>query len=121
MQYKIYVCLPSSTANMSVQVVVEALLQDKALRESLKVSTPSRVSFELRMWSRIKAVGMLYILLFITLPISLFGMANFIFWHILFHKDFQSPRIPPGWRGTALVSGELSVVLVECQDQACIK
>lgn len=87
------------------EVVVEALLQDKALRESLKVSTPSRVSFELRMWSRIKAVGMLYILLFITLPISLFGMANFIFWHILFHKDFQSPRIPPGWRGTALVSG----------------
>ena len=59
------------------------------------------------MWSRLKAVAMLYILLSITLPISLFAMGAAIFWHILFYKDFLSQRIPPGWRGTALVSGTL--------------
>lgn len=90
-----------------MQVVVEALLQDKALRESLKVAIPKRVSPELRMWSRLKAVAMLYILLFVTLPISLLAMGAAIFWHILFYKDLLSPRIPPGWRGTALVSGKL--------------
>ncbi len=87
--------------------MVEALLQDKALRESLKVAIPKRVSLELRMWSRLKAVAMLYVLLFVTLPISLIVMGAAIFWHILFYKDFLSPHIPPGWRGTALVSGRL--------------
>ena len=87
--------------------MVEALLQDKALRESLKVAIPKRVSLELRMWSRLKAVAMLYVLLFVTLPISLIVMGAAIFWHILFYKDFLSPDIPPGWRGTALVSGRL--------------
>ena len=84
---------------------MEALLQDKALRESLKVAIPKRVSYELRMWSRLKAVAMIYVLIFVTLPVSLLGMAIAIMWHFLFYKDFQSPRIPPGWRGTALVSG----------------
>ena len=92
----------------ALKVIVEALMQDKALRESLKVAIPKRVSLQLRMWSRLKALGMLYVLLVVTLPISLMGMAAAIFWHIAFYVDLQSPRIPPNWRGTALVSGELS-------------
>ena len=85
---------------------MEALLQDKALRESLTVASPKRVSWQLRTWSRLKAVAMLWVLFFITLPLSIAGMA-FAIAHHNYKSNNRRKRSPPpvGSRGTALVSG----------------
>ena len=85
---------------------MEALLQDKALRESLTVAFPKRVSWQLRIWSRLKAVAMLLALFFITLPLSIVGMAFAIAQHD-YQVNNRRKRSPPpvGSKGTALVSG----------------
>ena len=85
---------------------MEALLQDKALRESLTVASPKRLSWQLRTWSRLKAVAMLWVLFFITLPLSIVGMAFAIGRHD-YQGNNRRKRSPPpvGSKGTALVSG----------------
>ena len=89
----------------SVQDVVEALLQDKAYRESLAIAAPKRVSLAVRMLARVRAVAMLALLYLVSLPLTLATMmlALVLNGQLLRRaKDFSNQPDP---RGTALVSG----------------
>lgn len=88
--------------------MAEALLQDKALRESLKVAIPKRAPAWLRAWSRMKAVAMIWLLYAIALPISLAGVVAGAAQHLFRQEQQEKRKIPAGARGTALVSGESS-------------
>jgi len=65
-------------------------------------------AFAGRTWSRLKALAMLWLLLAVSLPISLAGMLLALFDHHFWRQDRTSRAKPHGSLGTALVSGELS-------------
>ena len=88
-----------------LQVVVEALLQDKAFRDAVQSQQPDRVPFQTRMWARIRALAMVAILYLIVLPISLVGLAIATFVEMSSEKSPHAKPAPPGSRGTVLVSG----------------
>lgn len=90
----------------SLQEVVEALLQDKAYRDSLHTELSARVPFWLRAWSRVKAAIMIAILYSVTLPLSLAGLAFSLFVEWVSKAPAPAHQLPPGSRGTVLVSGE---------------
>lgn len=89
-------------------MVVEALLQDKAYRHSLKAGLSAKVPIWLKLWSRLKAVLLLGILYFITLPLSALAVALLAFLEASSARVQSANEVPPGSRGTALVSGRPS-------------
>jgi hypothetical protein len=95
---------------------MEALRQDRSCREPRKIAVPSKVSPQLRIWSRLKAVAMLWLMLAISMPISLIGMLIALCHHRFWRQIRGNRERPRGPLGTALVSGKqlLSIPAASC-------